>query len=241
MYILSREVASAHPRSCGADEFWLWLASWAVGSSQLVRGGQSDDIPDVDSGGLIPARAGRTHREHPDRIHRTAHPRSCGADIWSLRRLVEEEKREMALSQLVTSSRGSSPLVRGGRRGSMGMPCGTGLIPARAGRTSDTAGRTRQQRDRLGQMGAHPRSCGADVTSRWLRVLGGGSSPLVRGGRRGRLRPIRGWRLIPARAGRTSLSTPSTKGTEAHPRSCGADGSLRHRRCGRWGSLVHHP
>ena len=89
-----------------------------------------------------------------------------------------------------------------------------GIIPARAGFTAASAGRTSGGAD-------HPRSCG--VYSPRMRIGLGrlGSSPLVRG-----LLSVfntgqdKGG-IIPARAGFTPTPRPSSPPCTDHPRSCG--------------------
>ena len=95
------------------------------------------------------------------------------------------------------SSRGSSPLVRGGLDRLQQPRLSGRLIPARAGRTNGHPRSTRWPP-------AHPRSCGADRVGEQATQVETGSSPLVRGGR-------------------STCGTASGCPT-AHPRSCGADG-----------------
>ena len=68
---------------------------------------------------------------------------------------------------------------------------------------------------------AHPRACGENayalVAYRWRS----GSSPRVRGKRLGCGFSLRGWRLIPARAGKTLAHRRRSTRTTAHPRACG--------------------
>jgi len=111
---------------------------------------------------------------------------------------------------------GSSPLARGGLRHLVGPLVPLGLIPARAGRTSTARPSSRRPT-------AHPRSRGADKTGLADSAERAGSSPLARGGPLQHGRPVRGIRLIPARAGRTCRSSTKTCVTPAHPRSRGAD------------------
>ena len=71
----------------------------------------------------------------------------------------------------------------------------------------------------------HPRSCGANPVhlQQSLHVIG--SSPLVRGQRIRRCRSSLKLRIIPARAGPTSLPPLVIAMLADHPRSCGANGS----------------
>ena len=172
-----------------------------------MRGGRHPETPLTKEGRLIPARAGRTPAVAALCNWPPAHPRSCGADSLVL--------------TSVTPIGGSSPLVRGGPFVRLLDRAAGRLIPARAGRT-------RPADDEPGGCGAHPRSCGADTLGAGGQLTGGGSSPLVRGGRIGQVGTGQVDRLIPARAGRTPASRGRRGGTPAHPRSCGADPTSPH-------------
>ena len=92
---------------------------------------------------------------------------------------------------------GSSPRMRG-KLLCMALPTRfLGLIPAHAGKTSffltDTPRPT-----------AHPRACGENVPIAADAIAPPGSSPRMRGKLRGKRFQIRGERLIPAHAGKTT-------------------------------------
>jgi len=173
-----------------------------AGSSPLARGGRRVDPVRAQVVGLIPARAGRTHRRSSAPETTTAHPRSRGAD-WP------------PVSGTSTTW-GSSPLARGGLLARLHRTQRGRLIPARAGRTWAT-------RARRASCGAHPRSRGADANVWAGYLIFGGSSPLARGGLLGAGRGRQGRGLIPARAGRTPAATHRRPRPSAHPRSRGAD------------------
>ena len=198
----SGETPRAHPRSRGADQGWSPNSSAPAGSSPLARGGRADVGGHRCSPGLIPARAGRTRPASRAGLRRWAHPRSRGADVgWAGGRPVSE---------------GSSPLARGGRVGQAVADRSRGLIPARAGRTRVRSSSSTTPR-------AHPRSRGADLPEHDRDAAVWGSSPLARGGQEPA--PVGGSPpgLIPARAGRTSTCSRSSRSRRAHPRSRGAD------------------
>ncbi len=95
----------------------------------------------------------------------------------------------------------------------------TGIIPARAGSTTDAAGRRRRWRD-------HPRSCGEHIHLSRGHHTRPGSSPLVRGAlSRERSRILDG-RIIPARAGSTYMAGGNAHRQRDHPRSCGEHSSF---------------
>ena len=115
------------------------------------------------------------------------------------------------------SSAGSSPLARG-------LPCfllthalSIGIIPARAGFTAASARPRAAGRD-------HPRSRGVYVIDPMRSVTPGGSSPLARGLRRPDPPIRRRRRIIPARAGFTSLASQFPPFSADHPRSRGVYG-----------------
>ena len=112
---------------------------------------------------------------------------------------------------------GSSPLARGTLNGSTAFKNAVGLIPARAGNTSQFIRDGTRHR-------AHPRSRGEHVRVGVARLVDGGSSPLARG------TPVRlihkqvARGLIPARAGNTEQRSCLKNTFRAHPRSRGEHG-----------------
>ena len=109
---------------------------------------------------------------------------------------------------------GSSPLTRGKRPRYANQAQRPRLIPAHAGKTEVLW---------LGRNGsaAHPRSRGENGYLSVFRVTGLGSSPLTRG--KHWETQIDHWeqRLIPAHAGKTTISSSACRPTPAHPRSRG--------------------
>ena len=199
-------MTQAHPRECGADGARHSQYTDRYGSSPRVRGGQTRLKVHRHSAGLIPASAGRTI--HPARCMcpNRAHPRECGADRMS--------HTEPSVST------GSSPRVRGGRFVIRDDCFTRGLIPASAGRTSESL-------CCWGVWWAHPRECGADWPTIRGLYRGRGSSPRVRGGPCSALSEISSIGLIPASAGRTTRRSTARAVKWAHPRECGADHPCR--------------
>ena len=109
---------------------------------------------------------------------------------------------------------GSSPLTRGKPAGRVTSICTLGLIPAHAGKTTNT--RSTRARPR-----AHPRSRGENISGLFIDAAAKGSSPLTRG------KPIHGdslhlvTGLIPAHAGKTTGRNAGPCARGAHPRSRG--------------------
>jgi len=194
--------AGAHPRSRGADTDDMREFTRSLGSSPLARGGLCALHERGIRLGLIPARAGRTSSPRQQRRRSGAHPRSRGADLGT--------------TETGQTWTGSSPLARGGPKCRVRRLGRSGLIPARAGRTSSSGAISRHSR-------AHPRSRGADFRTMPCIARNVGSSPLARGGRpdEPQRSPQRG--LIPARAGRTPFTDSLAERRRAHPRSRGAD------------------
>ena len=132
----------AHPRACGENATSPADHAQGHGSSPRVRG----KLPRVRNRrvdrGLIPARAGKTASRCASYRAARAHPRACGenADPYDP----------------ATWWRGSSPRVRGKRRRSGPGRRGSGLIPARAGKTGWRSSRPSATR-------AHPRACGENA------------------------------------------------------------------------------
>ena len=234
---------SDHPRSCGANVVRIRRLTVLTGSSPLVRGQRRTVVLPRFAVRIIPARAGPTLGRRLVENHRTGssplvrgqpahatyylgvrriiparagptspppraagppsdHPRSCGANA--------------ARASSLTACSGSSPLVRGQRIDIVASASGVRIIPARAGPTRRAAtGRT--------PASDHPRSCGANPRFRVARLGREGSSPLVRGQRRGGDETVLEVRIIPARAGPTRGGRPHCNCGTDHPRSCGAN------------------
>ena len=113
--------------------------------------------------------------------------------------------------------RGSSPLTRGKRVGSLNDLSQIRLIPAHAGKTAFHA-RRRPVRQ------AHPRSRGENAVNDPHSRTAYGSSPLTRG-KLSRVTTCDSHkRLIPAHAGKTTANTRMRSRSAAHPRSRGENG-----------------
>ena len=124
------------------------------------------------------------------------------------------------------SVKGSSPLTRGKRQASQSCHRCRGIIPAHAGKTDVPLSREEMKRD-------HPRSRGENG---WLMLApsyGAGSSPLTRGKLTCAPPDRHACGIIPAHAGKTRRSTPTTRSTRDHPRSRGENAGCD--RCGRDG------
>ena len=175
------------------------------GSSPRVRGKRRQTRPSAVSIRIIPARAGQTEWLR-SRIGKYAdHPRACGANYMA------------SLSWKVGV--GSSPRVRGKRSG-MAVRCNAlRIIPARAGQTHSESSRELSATD-------HPRACGANASWNGTSAPPDGSSPRVRGKQGAQCRALEIERIIPARAGQTSVSMPSLRSRTDHPRACGANSPI---------------
>ena len=109
---------------------------------------------------------------------------------------------------------GSSPRVRGKRGPDPPDHVPEGLIPARAGKTVPCEGAAQGD-------GAHPRACGENEALAADQPRQRGSSPRVRGKPRAMASAASPRGLIPARAGKTSPNSASSRASAAHPRACG--------------------
>ena len=90
------------------------------------------------------------------------------------------------------------------------------IIPARAGQTTLKLCRVPWDAD-------HPRACGANSDPFHVFAVASGSSPRVRGKRWVASSAAGAFRIIPARAGQTSSSSPRPGNSTDHPRACGAN------------------
>ena len=174
----------AHPRRCGADLVPIIADQNADGSSPQVRGRRVGRVGRASGGRLIPAGAGQTPLTLGQKGDTAAHPRRCGADERHRafqsgvgNRLIPAGAGQTAsASARSVSSAGSSPQVRGRQLYDITARELDGLIPAGAGQTG-------HERLRVFADEAHPRRCGADMTTPNFDMLVPGSSPQVRGRR----------------------------------------------------------
>ena len=189
-----------HPRSRGVYISRLVGTFWCHGSSPLARGLRRAAGRGQPGYGIIPARAGFTHRRSQHLPRRQDHPRSRG--VYCVK------------THDSPHTNGSSPLARGLLTTWLHEQALLGIIPARAGFT------------RLGRLPPpcgpdHPRSRGVYRVRLAAWCGWAGSSPLARGllAGGGGVRPIA--RIIPARAGFTIQLGSRTGYLLDHPRSRG--------------------
>ena len=115
---------------------------------------------------------------------------------------------------LTSSNPGSSPRGRGKLFDALSRACGVRLIPARAGKTTSL-------RATLRVIAAHPRAGGENATADSGTPGAAGSSPRGRGKPNCDARLFGVSRLIPARAGKTPVSSAIPGLWKAHPRAGG--------------------
>ena len=116
--------AWAHPRVCGENCAWCLMWAGRGGSSPRMRGKRSWTVTSVGRSGLIPAYAEKTTPAWSGPFLPRAHPRVCGEN-WNC-----------CGSTLPPS--GSSPRMRGKLAGAQGGTGADRLIPAYAGKTSES-------------------------------------------------------------------------------------------------------
>ena len=171
-----------HPRVCGEHVHAVHKLGPDFGSSPRVRGTRARQRRHRRLGRFIPACAGNTPSATGRNIPAPVHPRVCGEHVQC-----------HGISFPVD---GSSPRVRGTllERGSDTDV--RRFIPACAGNTA-------RARKRYRRAAVHPRVCGEHRGERATSDEQTGSSPRVRGTRRGRRPAARATRFIPACAGNT--------------------------------------
>ena len=191
---------SAHPRAGGENVALAEGVGPAMGSSPRGRGKPRTHGAHARADGLIPARAGKTAGTGGRSPSGASHPRAGG-----------ENYRE-AGTQLLDA--GSSPRGRGKRAPTKPPPRPTRLIPARAGKTAGTGGRSPSG-------ASHPRAGGENIIRQSRAGTLYGSSPRGRGKPPlpAPSHPICG--LIPARAGKTPAPRRWVRADPAHPRAGG--------------------
>ena len=151
---------TAHPRVCGENPREAQWLEAQQGSSPRVRGKLYRQSNESVNRGLIPACAGKTGVLLLQFLHEGAHPRVCG----------ENKLRDLARCH----EQGSSPRVRGKPYQRMELACCLRLIPACAGKTTDSAAAAFHET-------AHPRVCGENHKENARHQTQQGSSPRVRG------------------------------------------------------------
>ena len=190
----------AHPRSRGENKERHGEVIAAQGSSPITRGKLHRACGLFICPGLIPAHAGKTACRIAQSCCGRDHPRSRGENESS--------------GAMKASGPGSSPLTRGKLIVGLPIPVDARLIPAHAGKTSQSSAHRACPR-------VHPRSRGENAWRLSTSHGRGGSSPLTRGKRRGRRRSHLPARLIPAHAGKTEKQPSSVPCRWDHPRSRG--------------------
>ena len=150
--------------------------------------------------GIIPARAGSRTPSHGGRHRCRDHPRACG----------EQSGRKDATMK----DEGSSPRVRGAGVIKSQTLTTIGIIPARAGSSTESLTTVAADWD-------HPRACGEQAPKQMGVPFWAGSSPRVRGAvvHRGDTRRRPG--IIPARAGSRTRKARGIGSSRDHPRACG--------------------
>ena len=173
----ARRLRAAHPRVGGENTRGAGRRSSFAGSSPRGRGKREGDAAGCGRVGLIPAWAGKTKAGRVPQNERWAHPRVGGENV--------------SVVAFASLPGGSSPRGRGKPVSAVLVGPSGRLIPAWAGKTSASTGRTQRRR-------AHP------------RVGGENPHPLSS--------PSSFIRLIPAWAGKTGVSAGALEGVQAHPR-----------------------
>ena len=170
------------------------------GSSPRGRGKPHTSALAAPHGGLIPARAGKTHSMPPWPLTRSAHPRAGG------------ENHTIPIP--TPTYNGSSPRGRG-------KPCRLTLAHTHAGLIPARAGKTVVKLRPAPSAAAHPRAGGENHLAKTPALVLWGSSPRGRGKLHHPNQELYDARLIPARAGKTDQGEGAASTTEAHPRAGG--------------------
>jgi len=153
-----------HPRICGEhiQNNFHRLTGW--GSSPHMRGTQASRVRSAMVDGIIPAYAGNTDVDLVCAWGNGDHPRICG--------------EHQVMDDYGTMVMGSSPHMRGTLVARLYQHSRIGIIPAYAGNTVLAMAYERGRTD-------HPRICGEHAERDRLVEFQPGSSPHMRGTRRG--------------------------------------------------------
>ena len=193
-------IQADHPRSRGVYLGGVPSRRIRGGSSPLARGLHWYSLDKHLISRIIPARAGFTSSSAAKASSTPDHPRSRGVYPGRCHSSV--------------LSFGSSPLARGLRPWGFRVWGPIGIIPARAGFTTECQAILTTRED-------HPRSRGVYLVVVRESSPDLGSSPLARGLHRNTIAPGNSFRIIPARAGFTCISITCGSTAMDHPRSRG--------------------
>ncbi len=149
---------------------------------------------------FIPAHAGNSSMRPRRGIRPAVHPRACGEQAASMRR--------------VASSDGSSPRMRGTVWNQTDRTENGRFIPAHAGNS-------RAIPPYRPRKAVHPRACGEQLCEAEERIRKAGSSPRMRGTEVVAAFADLVSRFIPAHAGNSPLRPLSRRPMAVHPRACG--------------------
>ena len=193
-------VVGDHPRSRGVYAMETGEITAVEGSSPLARGLPLLQATDEPVEWIIPARAGFTRSTRGRRRSSRDHPRSRG--VYDVQ------------GGGCGHGLGSSPLARGLPVLAASAQRADGIIPARAGFTAAVRSPWHGCSD-------HPRSRGVYPFLSARRAAMRGSSPLARGLLHNIREQLTQTRIIPARAGFTTISRAFRSSAPDHPRSRG--------------------
>ena len=160
--------------------------------------------------GITPARAGKSFSLNDTGADNKDHPRACGEELW-------RAKSAMPLT-------GSPPRVRGRAAELFRSPGAGRITPARAGKRIQALLQSSIARD-------HPRACGEERQMLAIYDALGGSPPRVRGRVTEGNQYELGYRITPARAGKSHQYENYDNIKVDHPRACGEESrrNSRHR------------
>ena len=178
----SHAFGAVHPRACGEHLRDLHAGLFRSGSSPRMRGTHLILTQNNREPRFIPAHAGNTLFVHGYSVKQSVHPRACG--------------EHSILTNNMEHIVGSSPRMRGTRRGDSLKQILSRFIPAPAGNT---------QGDTLFLLceAVHPRACGEHFPLAKHSTGIFGSSPRMRGTHCHCHHKQMGNRFIPAHAGNT--------------------------------------
>ena len=120
----------------------------------------------------------------------------------------------MSLGAFKCAGKGSSPRVRGKDHAAPKKEADPRIIPAGAGKTAITD-------DELHGAQDHPRGCGEKSGGFWDTLADNGSSPRVRGKASRSPMGATAMGIIPAGAGKSTITETEDPSERDHPRGCG--------------------
>ena len=200
LFFLKLSEHEDHPRGCGENCYRLQIRGRQLGSPPRMRGKPRFGRGWLSLNRITPADAGKTLAVRKSICLQTDHPRGCGENNKTIKRINNEI--------------GSPPRMRGKHTATSSIYCSFRITPADAGKTSLIPTQNIPNKD-------HPRGCGENGIDCGNDSTCMGSPPRMRGKRTANAESNISSRITPADAGKTYFCHFTVYRQQDHPRGCG--------------------